>query len=132
MEKEPRKLRKEFASLLVARFRSEPDRRFTATERRGYSVGGDPSSRITFTTGDYRTAWSGFTIPVSMLTRFASSTESVPASGTAAETFRGIIGTDDEKGGEKLCGHRFVSWENCEPQTHPSRNGICEPGNGRS
>src|SRR5207248_4040853 len=50
----------------------------------------------------------------------------------SAEAFRGIIGTDHDKGGEKLCGHRFVSWENCAPQTDPSGNGICEPGNGRS
>src|SRR5260370_15693958 len=96
MEEEPRKLRKELTSLFAAKFRSEPDQRFTATapgpeptarsEHGGYRVG-VIRHLDNFATGDYRTAWSGFTIPVSMLTRFASSTESVPASGTAPKRF---------------------------------------------
>jgi hypothetical protein len=86
MEEEPRKLRKDLASLLAAKFRSEPDRRFTATGQRGYRVA-VIRHLANFATSDYRKAWSGFTIPVSMLTCFASSTESVPASGTAPKRF---------------------------------------------
>src|SRR5437773_1883437 len=102
MEEEPHKSRKELTSLFAAKFRSEPDgrsepdRRFMAT-----ASGADPTARSerrayriavirhldNLVMGDYRTAWSGFTIPVSMLTRFASSTESVPASGTAPKRF---------------------------------------------
>lgn len=86
MEEEPRKSRKELTSLFAAKFRSGPDRRFPANERRAYRVA-VIRHLDNFVTGDYRTAWSGFTIPVSMLTRFASSTESVPASGTVPRRF---------------------------------------------
>jgi hypothetical protein len=57
-----------------------------ATERRGCSVA-VIHHLDNVPTGDYRTAWSGFTILVPMLTRFASLTESVPASGTASKRF---------------------------------------------
>ena len=100
MEEEPRKLRKELTSLFAAKFRSEPDGRFPAKEPfdcglRALSLSKRrPGYRVAvirhldnFETGDYRTAWSGFTIPVSILTRFASSTESVPPSGTAPKRF---------------------------------------------
>ncbi len=86
MEEEPRKLRKEPTSLFAAKFRSKLDGRFTATERRGYRVA-VIRHLDNFATDNYRTAWSGFAIPVSMLTRFASSTESVPASGTVPRRF---------------------------------------------
>ena len=79
-------MHKEFASPVAARFKAGPDGRFTVTERRGYSVA-VIRHLDNVATGDYCAAWSGFTIPVLMPTRFASSTESVPASGTAPKRF---------------------------------------------